>query len=70
LEHGVTNERKLVTDALNMAIWQRQPKPSLVVHSDRGSQYASNAYRRLHFTLGYVSPMGYKAEVVEPRKAV
>jgi transposase InsO family protein len=38
---------KLVTDALNMAIWQRQPKPGLVVHSDRGSQYASKAHRRL-----------------------
>jgi transposase InsO family protein len=38
---------KLVTDALTMAIWQRQPKAGLVVHSDRGSQYASNAYRRL-----------------------
>ncbi|EBA01374.1 hypothetical protein MELB17_01310 [Marinobacter sp. ELB17] len=25
---------RLVTDALNMALWQRQPKPGLVVHSD------------------------------------
>jgi len=122
---------RLVTDALNMAVWQRQPKPGLVVHSDRGSQYASNAYRRLlnangfvgsmsrkgdcwdnavaesffaslkkervqwrsyqtrtesqqdildyvvmfynsrrlHSTLGYISPMGYEAAVVELRKA-
>jgi len=25
---------RLVTDALNMALWQRQPKPGLIVHSD------------------------------------
>jgi putative transposase len=38
---------RLVTDALNMDLWQRQPKLGLVVYPDRGSQYASNAYRRL-----------------------
>ena len=38
---------KLVTDALRMAIWQRQPGAGLIVHSGRGSQYASKAYRRL-----------------------
>jgi len=32
---------KLVCDALRMAVWQRQPQPGLIVHSDRGSQYAS-----------------------------
>lgn len=38
---------KLVCDALRMAIWQRQPSAGLIVHSDRGSQYASKKYRRL-----------------------
>jgi putative transposase len=37
----------LVCDALRMAIWQRKPKPGLIVHSDRGSQYASHTYRQL-----------------------
>ncbi|AGH47627.1 integrase catalytic subunit [Paraglaciecola psychrophila 170] len=37
----------LVCDALTMAIWQRQPKARLIVHSDQGVQYASKAYRRL-----------------------
>jgi putative transposase len=37
----------LVCDALKMAIWQRKPKPGLIVHIDRGSQYASHAYRQL-----------------------
>ena len=35
----------LVCDALEMALWRR--KRSVVVHSDRGGQYCSHAYRRL-----------------------
>ena len=53
---------KLVTDALNMAIWQRQPKPGLIIHSDRGSQYASNAYRRLLYANGFVGSMSRKGD--------
>ncbi len=37
----------LVCDALKMALWQRKPKAGLIVHSDRGSQYASDAYNYL-----------------------
>ena len=33
----------LVCDALKTAIWQRRPEKGLIVHSDRGSQYASGA---------------------------
>jgi putative transposase len=38
---------QLVCDALKMAIWQRRPKAGLIHHSDRGSQYASQAFRKL-----------------------
>jgi putative transposase len=38
---------RLVCDALQMAIWRRQPSAGLIHHSDRGSQYASKAFRRL-----------------------
>lgn len=34
--------RKLIMNALRMAIWRRHPGPGLVFHSDRGSQYCSN----------------------------
>lgn len=41
---------RLTTDlplsALSMAHHQRRPPPGLIVHSDRGSQYASRAYQR------------------------
>ena len=53
---------RLVTDALRMAIWQRRPKPGLIVHSDRGSQYASKAYRRLLKKHGFVGSMSRKGD--------
>jgi putative transposase len=36
---------ELVLAALEMAVGRRRPPPGLVHHSDRGSQYASRAYR-------------------------
>ena len=52
---------KLVQDALLMAIWQRTPSPGLIFHSDRGSQYASRAVRKLldqHHMVGSMSRKG------------
>jgi transposase InsO family protein len=40
-----TQDQRLVLDALAMAVGQRQPRPGLVHHSDRGRQYASTAYQ-------------------------
>ena len=39
-------DSRLVVDALEMAVSRRLPGESLVAHSDRGSQYASEHYRR------------------------
>lgn len=50
----------LVCDALRMAIWQRKPEPGLIVHSDRGSQYASHIYRQLLKLYGCVGSMSRK----------
>jgi transposase InsO family protein len=52
---------ELVCSALQMAITQRQPPAGLIVHSDRGSQYASEAYRDLlvrHQLQGSMSRKG------------
>ena len=38
---------QLVTDALVMAIWRRGQPRALLHHSDRGSQYTSEAFQRL-----------------------
>lgn len=51
----------LICDALTMALWQRKPKPGLIVHSDRGVQYASHVYRQLlrqHQCIGSMSRKG------------
>lgn len=37
----------LVCDALQMALWRRRRPVGVIVHSDRGSQYCSEAYRQL-----------------------
>jgi len=47
----------LVVSALKMAIQQRNPMPGLIVHSDRGSQYASEEYRGLLARHGLVCSM-------------
>ncbi|MFT6433877.1 MAG: transposase InsO family protein [Candidatus Azotimanducaceae bacterium] len=44
---GAQMKADLVCDVLEMALWQRQAKAGLIVHSDRGSQYVSKTYRRL-----------------------
>ena len=51
---------KLVCDALQMAITHRRPAPGLIVHSDRGSQYASELYQDLLKQHGFVCSMSRK----------
>jgi transposase InsO family protein len=51
----------LVCEALKMALVIRQPPPGLVVHSDRGSQYASSEHQQLlasHQCVGSMSRKG------------
>jgi len=52
----------LVCAALQMAVWQRCPEPGLIVHSDRGSQYASRSYRRLLKAHDFVGSMSRKGD--------
>jgi len=69
---GSRMKAKLVCDALTMAIWQRNPKAGLVVHSDRGSQlrYITTFYNpeRLHSYLDYRSPNQYEADMKKLKK--
>ena len=51
---------ELVCKALTMAIQHPQPSPGLVVHSDRGSQYASEQYQDLPDEPGFVCSMSRK----------
>ena len=51
---------ELVCTALNLAIVSRQPATGLLVHSDRGSQYASQAHTALLSRHGLVCSMSRK----------
>jgi transposase InsO family protein len=55
-----TNDRALVLSALQMAAASRCPGAGLLHHSDRGSQYASQAYREALKRLGFVCSMSRK----------
>jgi len=48
---------QLVTDALMTAIWRRGKPDALLHHSDRGSQYTSDQFRRLLQKLGVTCSM-------------
>jgi putative transposase len=52
--------KTLVMDALRAAYWRKKPKPGLMHHSDRGSQYCSSAYRALQASYGMKTSMSRK----------
>ncbi len=50
-------EKQLVIQAVLMALWQKQNATSVILHSDRGSQYTSYEYQHFLETHGIVSSM-------------
>ena len=52
--------RQLVADALMMALWRRGKVKGLLLHSDRGSQYASDDYQKLIKSNGITCSMSRK----------
>lgn len=54
---------QLVTDALMMAVWRRGKPDALLHHSDRGSQYTSDAFQRLLSDLGVTCSMSRSGNV-------
>ena len=68
---STTMPTALVSRALHMALGQRQPTAGLILHSDRGSQYASHEYQALLTQHGIVCSMSRKGNCWEslPREA-
>jgi transposase InsO family protein len=50
----------IVTDALTMAWFRRKPEPGVIFHSDRGSQYASQAMTARLTEYGMTASMSRK----------
>jgi transposase InsO family protein len=59
---GTRVDQALTLRALRMALSARAPKPGLVHHSDRGSQYAAKSYRRLLQANRVVCSMSRKGD--------
>jgi transposase InsO family protein len=60
MSHRMTED--LVLDALRMALLWRKPARGMLHHSDRGSQYAGRAYRRLLRDHGIRCSMSRKGD--------
>jgi putative transposase len=62
-------DTRLVVAALKAAVRSRQPPKGCIHHSDRGSQYASEAYRNLLADHGLVGSMGRRGNPYDNAKA-
>jgi len=52
----------LVTDALMMALWRREPADKLLHHSDQGSQYSSDLFQRVLDEYGIECSMSRRGD--------
>jgi len=52
-----TLSRELVLDALLAAVWRRRPATEVLVHSDQGSQYSSDDFKRFCRAHGLMPSM-------------
>lgn len=66
---GRSIDTRLALAALRAAIASRQPPPGCVHHSDRGAQYAAQAYRKLLATHGLVGSMSRRGNPYDNAKA-
>ncbi len=54
--------KDIVLNALQMAVWRRNPQKQVLIHSDQGSQYTSHEWQsflKLHGTEGSMSRRGH-----------
>jgi putative transposase len=58
-----TMTAELVTNAFVMAVWRRGPASALLHHSDQGSQYSSEDFRRQLKALGVICSMSRSGDV-------
>ncbi len=56
---------EIALEALNMAIERQRPAPGLIHHSDRGIQYAAEAYRQALARSGITPSMSRKGDCLD-----
>lgn len=56
---------ELAQEALQMALWRRQPGEGLLHHSDRGVQYAANQYQSMLKDAGITISMSRKGNCLD-----
>jgi putative transposase len=56
---------ELVIDALGMAVTRRRPRPGVIHHSDRGSQYTSLALGKTLTDAGVLPSMGRRGDAFD-----
>ena len=56
---------ELVLDALNVAVWRREPSAGLVHHSDRGSQYTPVGFGKRLKEVGLLPSTGSVADAYD-----
>jgi putative transposase len=49
--------KDLVLDAILMAVWKRRPQGDVLIHSDQGSQYGSEVWRKFCHDHGLIPSM-------------
>jgi len=59
---SANNDRHLALEALSHATLARKPQPGLLHHSDRGSPYASDDYRKALHTHGAIASMSRRGD--------
>lgn len=57
--------KDIVIKALLMAVWRRSPKQEVIVHSDKGSQYASCDYREFLTANNLVPSMSHRGHCLD-----
>jgi putative transposase len=62
---GDRNNAVLVQDALTMAVWRRGKVKDVIVHSDRGSTYASSMYQQQLIANQLICSMSRKGECLD-----
>jgi len=60
---------RLTLAALDAAVMSRRPKPGVIHHSDRGSQYAAQSYRERLHGLGFQGSMSRKGNPYDNAQA-